>query len=173
MELTFQAGTLLLLIAAVVAMLTRRLRLPYSVAEAVRALLRIRLRRVIPDMRISRLSGWHDGGWRARLAGEWAKKTGKWSAPAGRFPAGAGDREAFGKRTCKPNSVVCGHSSRRRVAADTHQRPTRRFRQLLRGTPATKTCASQQAKIACREPCLSPGTPPEPPGRTGQMRSAA
>ena len=31
MELTFQAGTLLLLIAAVVAMLTRRLRLPYSV----------------------------------------------------------------------------------------------------------------------------------------------
>ena len=35
----------------------------------------------------------------------------------------------FGKRTCKPNSVVCGHSSRRRVAADAHQRPTRRFRQ--------------------------------------------
>ncbi len=44
----------------------------------------------------------------------------------------------FGKRTCKPNSVVCGHSSRRRVAADAHQRPTRRFRRpadgsLLRG----------------------------------------
>ena len=37
----------------------------------------------------------------------------------------------FGKRTCKPNSVVCGHSSRRRIAADTHQRPTRRFRHLL------------------------------------------
>ena len=55
----------------------------------------------------------------------------KWSAPAGRFPAGAGDREAFGKRTCKPNSVVCGHSSRRRVAADTHQRPTRRFRHCM------------------------------------------
>jgi len=36
----------------------------------------------------------------------------------------------FGKRTCKPNSVVCGHSSRRRVAADAHQRPTRRFRSL-------------------------------------------
>ena len=50
----------------------------------------------------------------------------------------------FGKRTYKPNSVVCGHSSRRRVAADTHQRPTRRFRQLL-----------------------------EPPGRIGQMRSAS
>ena len=27
---------------------------------------------------------------------------------------------------------ICGHSSRRRVAADAHQRPTRRFRQLLR-----------------------------------------
>ncbi len=50
----------------------------------------------------------------------------------------------FGKRTCKPNSVVCGHSSRRRVAADTHQRPTRRFRQLL-----------------------------EPPQRIGPIRSAA
>ena len=37
----------------------------------------------------------------------------------------------FGKRTCKPNSVVCGHSSRRRVAADTHQRPTRRFRHCI------------------------------------------
>jgi hypothetical protein len=37
----------------------------------------------------------------------------------------------FGKRTCKPNSVVCGHSSRRRVAADTHQRPTRRFRPCM------------------------------------------
>ena len=36
----------------------------------------------------------------------------------------------FGKRTCKPNSVACGHSSRRRVAADAHQRPTRRFRPL-------------------------------------------
>ncbi len=51
---------------------------------------------------------------------------------------------SFGKRTCKPNSVVCGHSSRRRVAADAHQRPTRRFRQLLK-----------------------------PPCRIGPMRSAA
>jgi len=34
----------------------------------------------------------------------------------------------FGKRTCKPNFVVCGHSSRRRVTANAHQRPTRRFR---------------------------------------------
>jgi len=39
---------------------------------------------------------------------------------------------------------VCGHSSRRRVAADTHQRPTRRFRQLLK-----------------------------PPGRIGPMRNTA
>src|SRR5665213_4356738 len=46
--------------------------------------------------------------------------------------------------SCKPNSVVCGHSSRRRVAADTHQRPTRRFRQWL-----------------------------EPPGRIGPMRNAS
>jgi hypothetical protein len=38
---------------------------------------------------------------------------------------------AFSKRTRKPNSVLCGHSSRRRVAADAHQRPTRRFRHLL------------------------------------------
>ena len=52
-------------------------------------------------------------------------------------------RVRFGKRTCKPNSVVCGHSSRRRVAADAHQRPTRRFRHV-----------------------------PEPPGRTGPVRSA-
>ncbi len=50
----------------------------------------------------------------------------------------------FGKRTCKPNSVVCGHSSRRSVAAYAHQRPTRRFRQLLK-----------------------------PPERIGQMRSPA
>ena len=48
----------------------------------------------------------------------------------GRNHPGRGCR-VFGKRTCKPNSVVCGHSSRRRVAADAHQRPTRRFRQWL------------------------------------------
>ncbi len=30
-----------------------------------------------------------------------------------------------------PEGPSCGHSSRRRVAADTHQRPTRRFRQVL------------------------------------------
>ena len=49
-----------------------------------------------------------------------------------------------GKGTCKPNSVVCGHSSRRRVTARARQRPTRRFRRLL-----------------------------EAPGRIGPMRSAA
>jgi hypothetical protein len=30
---------------------------------------------------------------------------------------------------------VCGHSSRRRVAADTHQRPTRRFRPIAWSSP--------------------------------------
>ncbi len=67
-------------------------------------------------------------------------------SPGWEFP-GRGCRfieKQFGKRTYKPNSVVCGHSSRRRVAADTHQRPTRRFRRVL-----------------------------EPPGRVGPMRSTA
>ena len=63
------------------------------------------------------------------------------AGPAGNLPRRG---RHFSKRACKPNSVVCGHSSRRRVAADTHQRPTRRFRQLL-----------------------------EPPERIGQMRNAA
>ena len=53
----------------------------------------------------------------------WYKQAG----PAGCFPAGP----SLGKRACKPNSVVCGHSSRRRVTADAHQQPTRRFRHLL------------------------------------------
>jgi hypothetical protein len=48
----------------------------------------------------------------------------------------------FGKRTRKPNSVLCGHSSRRSVTARAHQRPTRRFRHI-----------------------------PEPPCRIGPMRS--
>jgi hypothetical protein len=55
----------------------------------------------------------------------------------------------FGKRTCKPNSVVCGHSSRRRVAADAHQRPTRRFRQLLRAAWAHRADA-QRCMTRCR-----------------------
>jgi hypothetical protein len=37
----------------------------------------------------------------------------------------------LGKRTRKPNSVLRGHSSRRGVTANAHQRPTRRFRRLL------------------------------------------
>ena len=52
----------------------------------------------------------------------------------------------FGKRTCKPNSVVCGHSSRRRVAADARQRPTRRFRQLLE--PPVAHRAGAQRRLA-------------------------
>ena len=78
----------------------------------------------------------------------------KWSAPAG-VASRPGLSVKFGKRTCKPNSVVCGHSSRRRVAADTHQRPTRRFRRLHR---AARECAA-----LCKEP----------PERIGPMRSAA
>ena len=52
--------------------------------------------------------------------------------------------QSFGKRTCKPNSVVCGHSSRRRVAADAHQRPTRRFRHQLHASRlgASGRCAA-------------------------------
>jgi hypothetical protein len=64
-------------------------------------------------------------------------------------PPGASSHSAKGP--CKPNSVVgpvarpsCGHSSRRRVTADTHQRPTRRFRHLL-----------------------------EPPGRIGPIRNTS
>jgi hypothetical protein len=62
----------------------------------------------------------------------------KWPAPAGIHPAGA--VIGFGKRTCKPNSVVCGHSSRRRVAADAHQRPTRRFQSCLSHFAASGRC---------------------------------
>ena len=87
------------------------------------------------------------GGYKGRRGGlQKARRCPKWPAPAGSLP-GRGCRgyiHSFGKRTYKPNSVVCGHSSRRRVAADAHQRPTRRFRQLLK-----------------------------PPGRIGPMRSAA
>ncbi len=52
----------------------------------------------------------------------------------------------FGKRTCKPNSVACGHSSRRRVTADAHQRPTRRFRQWLE--PPFACRAGTQRRLA-------------------------
>ena len=48
-----------------------------------------------------------------------------------RFQNHLRNQQNIGKRTCKPNSVVCGHSSRRRVAANAHQRPTRRFRSCM------------------------------------------
>ena len=89
-----------------------------------------------------------------------------WSAPAGRVSRpglsfflrqrkllAGGSYSARG--SYKPNSVVCGHSSRRRVAADVHQRPTRRFRALH--AAVRKDHATQS----------------EPPERIGPMRSAA
>ena len=54
--------------------------------------------------------------------------------------------QQFGKRTCKPNSVECGHSSRRDVTADAHQRPTRRFRQQLEPPEAHR--ADTQRRLA-------------------------
>jgi len=59
------------------------------------------------------------------------------------------------KRTRKPNSVLCGHSSRRRVAADAHQRPTRRFRALH---------AATLSRSACRSPLNASGRRAAPPG---------
>ena len=44
-----------------------------------------------------------------------------------------------GRRTDKPNSVVCDHSSRRCIAANAHQRPTRRLRHLLEPPVAYRT----------------------------------
>jgi len=57
-----------------------------------------------------------------------------------------------GKRTHKPNSVLCGHSSRRRVTADTHQRPTRRFRDLLEPPYGIGPMPSGSLALACRFP---------------------
>ena len=59
------------------------------------------------------------------------------------------------KRTRKPNSVLCGHSSRRRVAADVHQRPTRRFRALH---------AAALSSCACRSPLNASGRHAAPLG---------
>jgi len=59
------------------------------------------------------------------------------------------------KRTRKPNSVLCGHSSRRRVAADVHQRPTRRFRALH---------AAALSSCACQSPLNASGRHAAPPG---------
>jgi hypothetical protein len=95
-----------------------------------------------------------------------------WSAPAGlasrpRLSISAPTMKTcrwdpkFGKRTCKPNSVVCGHSSRRRVAADTHQRPTRRFRHCMQ-QPLPAPFRAIRAALphradAGRQPCSWPG----------------
>jgi hypothetical protein len=59
----------------------------------------------------------------------------------------------FGKRTRKPNSVRCGHSSRRSVTACAHQRPTRRSRQLLK--PPCRIGPMRSRRLA-----LGPGFPP-------------
>ena len=60
---------------------------------------------------------------------------------------------AFGKRTRKPNSVLCGHSSRRSVTARAHQRPTRRFRQ--QPEPPCRIGPMRSRRLA-----LGPGFPP-------------
>src|SRR6516165_4282166 len=66
---------------------------------------------------------------------------------AGWFSQPAPSFGAFGKRTCKPNSVVCGHSSRRRVTADTHQRPTRRFSTITRAAFAYRADAQRRLAL--------------------------
>jgi len=93
------------------------------------------------------------------------------------LPAGAvvGASNQFGKRTCKPNSVVCGHSSRRRVAADVHQRPTRRFR-TLHGAALRRRAGTEHAPCSGRAspslfglaPC---GVYPAPGVTAGAVRS--
>ena len=93
------------------------------------------------------------------------------------LPAGAvvGASIQFGKRTCKPNSVVCGHSSRRRVAAVVHQRPTRRFRPL-HGAALRRRAGAERASCSGRAlpslfglaPC---GVYPAPGVTAGAVRS--
>jgi len=93
----------------------------------------------------------------------------------GIYPAGAVVCcQNFGKRTCKPNSVVCGHSSRRRVAADTHQRPTRRFQRvpepLERIGPMRSAAWLQAAASLPIWSCSMWGLPcPRPYGRSGAL----
>ena len=106
-----------------------------------------------------------------------ASKDGRrWPAPAGDLP-GRGYRlllKNYGKRTCKPNSVVCGHSSRRRVAADAHQRPTRRFRRdpepSERIGPMRSAAWLQAAAFLPIWSCSMWGLPcPRPHGRSGAL----
>jgi len=61
---------------------------------------------------------------------------------------------SYGKRTCKPNSVVRGHSSRRRVTANAHQRPTRRFRRLLEPPFAYRADTQRRVTLSRRLPSL-------------------
>ena len=69
---------------------------------------------------------------RATIGGKVGAYVLVWRRARQRFSAAPGQASGvFGKRTRKPNSVLCGHSSRRRVTANAHQRPTRRFRHLL------------------------------------------
>jgi hypothetical protein len=53
---------------------------------------------------------------------------------------------------------VCGHSSRRRVAADTHQRPTRRFRQLHEAPQRRRPVAGDpgQSRLTASGRCAAP-----------------
>ena len=81
--------------------------------------------------------------------------------------AGFGSWTLLGKRTCKPNSVVCGHSSRRRVTADTHQRPTRRFRHLLEAPQRRRPVAGDPARAAFS----ASGRHAAPPGSWRQLPS--
>src|SRR5215831_17694396 len=75
--------------------------------------------------------------------------TQKMVSPDGNFPAGL---MFFGKRTRKPNSVLCGHSSRRRVAAGAHQRPTRKFRNVLEPPCGIGPMPSGSLALACHFP---------------------
>jgi hypothetical protein len=56
--------------------------------------------------------------------------------------------------SCKPNSVVCGHSSRRRVAAVVHQRPTRRFRTLRGASLRRRAGTGHESRSELMPPSL-------------------
>ena len=82
----------------------------------------------------------------------------------------------FSKRACKPNSVVCGHSSRRRVTADVQQQPTRRFRHVLEPPVAYRADTPRRPVLeACGESlpiwsCSVWGLPcPTPYGASGAL----
>jgi hypothetical protein len=150
------------------------------VPEAARLLLRIRARRVIPGMGISScfISFQHGtkqpGEQDDPVCLEASPK--KWSAPAGELSRPGLSLAAPTTKTCrrgpqisargscKPNSVLCGHSSRRRVAADTHQRPTRRFRhcmeQPFKAPRPARSCLVASGRCAAPALLLGPRFPP-------------